>query len=64
MKIKYNKNYTEKWIKNYESKKDVYRVKYLEPYFKKLILNLPEKSKILDVGCGWGTIVSFFEKIT
>ena len=62
MKIKYNKNYTEKWIKNYESKKDVYRVKYLEPYFKKLILNLPEKSKILDVGCGWGTIVSFLKK--
>jgi ubiquinone/menaquinone biosynthesis C-methylase UbiE len=58
----YGKKYAKVWIDNYESRKDIYRVKYLEPYLKKFIKQTPSKSKILDVGCGWGTVDKFLKK--
>jgi len=50
------------WIKNHESKKDVFRRKYLEPYLKRIVRSLPKNSKILDVGCGWGTVAEFIRR--
>ncbi|MFA5992794.1 MAG: class I SAM-dependent methyltransferase [Candidatus Pacearchaeota archaeon] len=49
------------WIKNYESKNDNYRVKYLEPYIKKVINKVHNNSKILDIGCGWGMVTKFIK---
>jgi len=62
MKNIYNKKYAESWIKNYESKKDVNRVKNLEPFIKKKINDLKPASKILDVGCGWGMVAKFLKQ--
>lgn len=57
----YDKNYAKIWIDNYESGKDTFRTDYLEPYFEKVFGTLPENARILDVGCGWGTVVSFIK---
>jgi len=57
----YDKKYALAWIENHESRRDSFRVKYLEPYLKGIIKkNL--KAQILDIGCGWGTIADFVEK--
>lgn len=61
MKTIYNKRYAEEWIKNHESKKDIFRTKHLEPYLKKIIKENP-LAKILDVGCGWEVIANFIKK--
>lgn len=58
----YDKKYVQSWIKNYESGKDIFRKKNLEPYLKKTISKLPVNTKILDVGCGWGTVAKFLKK--
>lgn len=60
--MKQQKQIANLWIKNYESKKDIFRTKYLEPYLKKIIQSLPKNSKILDVGCGWGMVANFIRK--
>ncbi len=61
MKKHSKKEYAEIWIKNYESRKDTFRVKYLEPFLRSHIKKLPENAKVLDVGCGWGTIIKFLK---
>src|SRR3989344_256087 len=58
----YDKEYAKIWIENYESQKDTYRVKYIEPFLKKIIEKTPKNCKIIDVGCGWGTVVKFIKK--
>ena len=57
----YNKKYAEAWIRNHESRKDNFRVEHFEPFIKKIINKTPDYSKILDVGCGWGTIIEFLK---
>jgi ubiquinone/menaquinone biosynthesis C-methylase UbiE len=57
----YNKKYARAWIKNYESGKDIFRVKLIHPFLKNKVKDLPAKAKILDVGCGWGVVVSFLK---
>jgi ubiquinone/menaquinone biosynthesis C-methylase UbiE len=56
----YDKDYASTWIKNNESGKDVFRVKYLEPYLKKYLSKLDIVS-ILDVGCGWGIVIKYLK---
>ncbi|MBI2583473.1 MAG: class I SAM-dependent methyltransferase [Candidatus Aenigmarchaeota archaeon] len=58
----YDKSTADIWIKNYESRKDIFRVKYLEPYLKRIMNKAPKNAKILDVGCGWGTAAKFLRK--
>lgn len=58
----YGKDYSESYIKNHESKKDIFRVKYLEPYLKRFVGKIPGNSKILDIGCGWGVVPNFTKK--
>jgi ubiquinone/menaquinone biosynthesis C-methylase UbiE len=57
----YDRLNAEIWIKNYESGGDTFRTEHLEPYFKKIVSSLPSNSKIIDIGCGWGTIASFLK---
>jgi hypothetical protein len=44
----YDKAYTEIWIQNHESGKDIFRVQYLEPYFREKFQNIMNVS-LLDV---------------
>jgi ubiquinone/menaquinone biosynthesis C-methylase UbiE len=60
-KVIYDEAYAKSWIENYETSNDVFRVKYLEPFLKKQIDSLPSTASILDVGCGWGTLVKFLK---
>ncbi|MDD5725794.1 MAG: class I SAM-dependent methyltransferase [Patescibacteria group bacterium] len=57
----YDHEYVQAWIRNYESGKDFYRVKYLEPHLQQILFGLPPKIKILDIGCGWGTILKYLQ---
>lgn len=57
----YDEEYAEKWIADYESHKDTFRVKYLEPIISEKIRSLPEKARILDIGCGWGMAAEFLK---
>jgi len=57
----YDKTYADIWIKNHESRKDTFRVDHLEPYLEKLLGGLPDFSRILDVGCGWGSLIDFLK---
>jgi len=57
----YDKDYAKTWIKHYESNDDVFRTEYLEPYMKTKLSTLPNDSKILDVGCGWGVALNFLK---
>ena len=61
LKTMYDEEYAKQWISNHLSRKDTFRTKYLEPTLRKEIQNLPAKSKILDIGCGWGTIIEFLK---
>lgn len=58
----YDKDYAKTWIKHYESNDDVFRTEYLEPYLKTKLSTLPNDSKILDVGCGWGVVLNFIKQ--
>lgn len=60
--INYGKQYAEAWIKNDEGGEDISRTKYLEPALKEKINLLPENTKILDIGCGWGTVIKFLKE--
>jgi|GEM_PF-1674277 len=57
----YDKAYAEVWIKNNESGKDVLRVNHLEPFLGEWMERTPEKSVILDVGCGTGFIAGLLK---
>ena len=58
----YDKHYAEAWIADYESGKDVHRSRYIMPFLKKILLEAPERTKILDVGCGWGIAIPYIKK--
>ncbi len=60
----YGKTYAQTWIKNYESGKDSFRVKYLEPYLKKTFSNINKNQTLLDIGCGWGSLLEFLPSNT
>ncbi len=56
-----NKEDAKLWIKNYELKKDIFRVKYLDPFLKRVINKKTSKATVLDIGCGWGTTIKFLK---
>ncbi len=57
-----SKDYSDKWIENFESGQDEYRIKYLNPFFKEQIDAVSPDANILDVGCGWGSLLQFVKK--
>ncbi len=57
----YDKAYAQTWIENHESGKDTFRVEYLEPYFRDTFKDLGDNFKVLDVGCGWGSLLDFLK---
>ncbi len=62
MTFMYDSEYASTWIKNEESGKDFYRIDYLYPFLEKFFRELPENLTVLDVGCGWGTIIRYLKK--
>lgn len=55
----YDDTYVQTWIKSYESRQDELRVQFIEPRLKKIVDDASKDVRILDAGCGWGTVVPF-----
>ena len=58
----YNEEYARQWIANHESKKDIFRTDYLEPYLKEKVTSYGDSASVLDIGCGWGLVAEFISK--
>lgn len=60
--MRYNKNYSDAWIRDYEGGKDEFRVRYLEPFLKNVLKQVKEGETVLDIGCGWGLVLDNLNK--
>jgi ubiquinone/menaquinone biosynthesis C-methylase UbiE len=53
----YDKAYAQAWIADSESGKDIFRSQYIVPFLTKVLNEAKPDAKILDAGCGWGTVI-------
>jgi ubiquinone/menaquinone biosynthesis C-methylase UbiE len=58
----YDKEYAKSWISYNESRTDSLRTNYLYPFMRQSLKSLKNKSRVLDIGCGWGASLAYFNK--